>query len=186
MPRPDPAVARLARPDLEPRPFRLRNGEVCLIRPTRPSDKPKIVRAFGELGPEARYNRFLGYKREVSATELERITEVDFSRDCAFLATMGDGEDEFVIGGASFFSLDGATPPERAEVAFTIEENFQRQGLASELMRRLIGSARAVGVRLFEAEVLGTNVGMLTVFRRSGLPLERELEEGVVHVQMEL
>lgn len=180
------AGADPTRPDLEPRPFKLKDGLVCLIRPTRLGDKPKIARAFGELGPEARYSRFLGYKREVTPAELKRLTEIDFSRDCAFLATVGKGEDEIVIGGASFFALDAGAPPACAEVAFTIEEDFQGKGLATELMRRLIESARAIGLRSFEAEVLATNSGMLSVFRRSGLTIERSQDEGVVHVAMEL
>ena len=152
----------------------------------RRDDGPKIRRAFRELGAETRYNRFLGYKAEVSEAELARIANVDHVHDCAFLVTVGDADSEFVIGGASFFALDDATPPESAEVAFTIEEDFQGQGLASELMRRLIQSGRTVGVRRFEAEVLATNQGMLSVFRRSGLAVSMRQEEGVVHVALEL
>ncbi|WP_395666569.1 GNAT family N-acetyltransferase [Methylocella sp.] len=179
-------VSVVQRPDLASRPFKLKNGAVALIRPARPGDAPKIRRAFRELGAETRYNRFLGYKNEVSEAELARIANVDFSRECAFLVTIGDGESEFVIGGASFFALDDETPPQRAEVAFTIEEDFQGQGLATELMRRIAESGRAVGLRRFEAEVLGTNQGMLSVFKRSGLPISMRLEEGVVHVALEL
>lgn len=158
----------------------------ALLRPARPDDKPRIRRAFGELDAETRYSRFLGYKNEVSEAELTHITECDFIRDAAYLVTIPHLDDEIVIGGASAFALDDASPPKSAEVAFTIEEDYQGQGLATALMRRLIAFGRRAGFETLEAEVLSTNQGMLLVFKHAGLPIRLRMEEGVTHVTLRL
>jgi RimJ/RimL family protein N-acetyltransferase len=73
-----------------------------------------------------------------------------------------------------------------AEIAFTVEEDYQGQGIASSILRHLIHIAREKGVSRFEADVLAENIAMLAVFARSGLPMKKSLEEGVVHVTLSL
>jgi RimJ/RimL family protein N-acetyltransferase len=73
-----------------------------------------------------------------------------------------------------------------AEVSFTIEEDYQGQGLSGLFMRLLTQIARERGIRRFEAEVLAGNTAMLKVFQRGGLPMSRQAEDGVVHVVMNL
>ncbi len=65
-----------------------------------------------------------------------------------------------------------------AEIAFTVEEDYQGQGIASSILRHLIHIAREKGVSRFEADVLAENIAMLAVFARSGLPMKKSLEEG--------
>jgi RimJ/RimL family protein N-acetyltransferase len=76
--------------------------------------------------------------------------------------------------------------PRTAEVSFTIEEDYQGQGLAGLFMRLLTDIGRQCGIECFEAEVLAENPAMLTVFAKSGLPMRRRTEEGVVHVTLDL
>ena len=53
-------------------------------------------------------------------------------------------------------------------------------------MSLLTRIARQRGVHRFEADVLAGNQPMLKVFERSGLPMHRRLDDGVVHVTLEL
>ncbi len=71
-------------------------------------------------------------------------------------------------------------------MAFTIEEDYQRQGLASKLMAALVELARRHGIVRFEADVLSGNAAMLAVFQRGGLPMRKRSEGGVVHLTMDL
>ena len=91
-----------------------------------------------------------------------------------------------MIGGASYVVLPSADGARAAEVAFTIEEDYQGQGLAGKLMAMLAGIARQHGIDRFEADVLAGNAPMLEVFERSGLPLTKTREGGVTHVVMDL
>ena len=114
----------------------LRDGTVVTVRAAGANDGPRIRRAFLNLERDTVYTRFFGYKAEVSDAELGRITGADFERAVALLVTIGAGEDEVVIGGASYFvSGSVAAAGRSAELAFTVEEDFQSRGIGSLLMR---------------------------------------------------
>ena len=165
---------------------RLKNGTEVTVRAVCPSDGPKIRRAFEGLDRETMYRRFLGYKRGISDKELRQVTDVDFERDVALLVTIGAGKDEVVVGGATYFGVDAQPGARSAEMAFTVEEDYQGLGIGACLMRHLIGIAREKGVTRLEAYVLARNLPMLKVFQRSGLPLTVRQEGDVVHLVLEL
>jgi GNAT superfamily N-acetyltransferase len=161
----------------------LRDGTVVTVRTARADDGPKIRRAFQSLGPDTVYTRFFGYKADVSDADLARITGADFQTTVALLVTIGAGEDEVVIGGASC-AVEATTTS--AEVAFLVEDDFQGRGIASLLMRHIIAIARAKGLDALVADVLTRNLPMLKVFRRCGLPMTVRHQEDVIHVILSL
>lgn len=73
-----------------------------------------------------------------------------------------------------------------AELAFTVVDEHQGQGIASALLRHLVTLARAAGLHELIAEVLPDNGAMLQVFERSGLELKRQRESGIVHLTLQL
>lgn len=162
----------------------LKDGTKVTLRAVHRDDGPRIRQAFHNLDAETIYTRFFGYKADVSEAELRHITEVDFVRDVALLVTIGSGDNEIVIGGASYFALDPGNPPRSAEIAFTVEEDYQGRGIASVLMRHIAHIARENGLLWLEAEVLARNLPMLEVFRRSGLPMILRREGEVIHVTL--
>ena len=164
----------------------LRDGTAVTVRAAGANDGPKIRRAFLNLERDTVYTRFFGYKADVSDAELGRITGADFERAVALLVTIGVGEDEVVIGGASYFVSDSAAAGRSAELAFTVEEDFQRRGIGSLLMRHIIAIARVKGLDRLEADVLSCNRPMLNVFRRCGLPMAVRHEGDVIHVILSL
>jgi GNAT superfamily N-acetyltransferase len=165
---------------------RLKNGTEVTVRAACPSDGPKIRRAFEGLNRETIYSRFFGYRRDISDKELRHVTDVDFERDVALLVTTGSGKDEVVVGGATYFGVDAQPGVRSAEVAFTVEEDYQGLGIGACLMRHLTGIAREKGVTQLEAYVLARNLPMLKVFKRSGLPLTMRHQGDVVHLVLEL
>jgi RimJ/RimL family protein N-acetyltransferase len=165
---------------------RLRNGTPVLIRAVRPDDRERIVAAFHKLEPETIYTRFFSAKKELTETDLRRIDASDFEHAVALVATLGSGADEVIIGGGAYTVLERPGEPRTAELSFTIEEDYQGQGLSTLFMALLTGIGRERGVELFEAEVLAGNAPMLRVFERSGLPLSRRIEDGIVHLRMSL
>lgn len=176
-------------------PVQLRNGLSVLIRPVRADDRQRIVDAFHKLDKSTVYTRFFSAKRELSEADLGRIESSDFVRAVALVATLGEGADEIIIGGGAYTVLARPDEPHEphepqmpitAELSFTIEEDYQGQGLSTMFMDLLTRIARERGVRRFEADVLAGNQPMLKVFERSGLPMHSRVDDGVVHVTLEL
>jgi RimJ/RimL family protein N-acetyltransferase len=166
---------------------KLKDGTAVTIRAIRPDDKNRMVKAFKNLEPESIYTRFFGFKSELTDEELKTATEVDFEKTVALVVTIpAVGGEETVIGAGRYIMYDSANDLRRAEIAFTVEEDYQGQGIASSILRHLIHIAREKGVSRFEADVLAENIAMLAVFVRSGLPMKKSLEEGAVHVTLSL
>jgi GNAT superfamily N-acetyltransferase len=164
----------------------LRDGTPVVIRFVRPDDKERLVTAFSKLDPETIYTRFFSVKKELTQAELDRLDTPDPEHRIGLVVTLGSGVDETIIAGASCVVLDTPGPTRSAEVAFTVEEDYQRQGLASKLLATIVDIARSRGIGRLEADVLAGNQAMLVVFQRSGLPMSSSRSEGVVHLIMDL
>ncbi len=166
---------------------KLKDGTAVTIRAIRPDDKKRMVKAFKNLDPESIYTRFFGFKSELTDEELKTATEVDFEKTVALVVTVpAVGGEETIIGAGRYIMYDPPNDLRSAEIAFTVEEDYQGQGIASSILRHLIHIAREKGVSRFEADVLAENMAMLAVFARSGLPMKKSLEEGAVHVTLSL
>lgn len=164
----------------------LRDGARVTVRAVRPDDKDKIVAAFRALEPETVYARFFQHKSGLTADELRGATELDFEDDVALVTTLGQGDRETVIGGGRFNAFEEADGRRSAEVAFTVEEDYQGQGIASSLLRHLTRIGRERGIIRFRADVLADNDAMLAVFERSGLPMSVSRDGNVLHITLDL
>lgn len=164
----------------------LRDGRTVTIRLMRPDDKQRLVDAFARLDRQSVYTRFFGYRKELPQGPLGRLDRIDLVRLAALVATLGTGEDETVIGSATYVADTAADGVREAEVAFTIEEDFQGQGLAGRLLTALAEIARRHGITRFKAEVLAGNAAMLGVFKRCGLSLRSRRSGEVVELTLEL
>jgi len=164
----------------------LRDGTPVVIRFVRPDDKARLVTAFSKLEPETIYTRFFTVKKELTQAELDRLDAPDPEHRIGLVVTLGSGVDETIIAGASCVVLDTKGPVRSAEIAFTVEEDYQRQGLASKLLAAIVDIARSRGISQLEADVLAGNQAMLVVFQRSGLPMSTSRSAGVVHLVLDL
>ena len=164
----------------------LRNGMEVKVRSIRPDDKNRLVTAFKNLDPESIYTRFFYHKKMLTDAELKAATELDFENAVALVITIGEGENEVIIGGGRYAVIDATEKLRSAEVAFTVEEDYHRQGIARILLQHLAFIAREKGLSCFVAEVLPENRGMLNVFSRSGLSVKTEHGGDAVHVTMSL
>jgi GNAT superfamily N-acetyltransferase len=164
----------------------LKNGMRVRIRSIRPDDKNRLVEAFKNLDLESIYTRFFYHKKSLTEEELKSATELDFENAVTLVVTTGEGEHETIIGAGRYVVIDETGKLRSAEVAFTVEEDYHRQGIARILMQHLASIAREKGLSCFVAEVLPENRSMLTVFSRSGLPMKTEHGGDAVHVTMSL
>ena len=163
----------------------LKNGLQVTVRAIRPDDHGKLLAAFKELDERTVYLRFFGPK-QVSDQALTEATEVDFVRTVALVVCTESGGGEKIIGGGRYITFGEAEPPDMAEVAFMVEEDYHGLGIAGKVLRHLAGIAKEKGIIEFHAEVLPENKGMLAVFNRSGFPVTQEYEDGVTHVTLSL
>lgn len=154
----------------------LRDGSTVRVRAMQPSDDQGLLALFQSLSEESRWLRFLSLaKGEALAAEARR--EANLDRTVGLVAL--SGPEERVVGHAFYAGID----EHRAEVAFTIADDFQGRGIGTILLCQLAEIAVDNGIDTFEAEVAAANHSMLHVFRDSGFPVEVGATAGQLHVK---
>ncbi|MCB2021147.1 MAG: GNAT family N-acetyltransferase [Rhizobacter sp.] len=165
----------------------LRDGRAVIVRAIRASDKQAMLDAFHGLEAQTIYMRLFAAQGEPTEKTLREWTEIDFSKLMRLVVCLPrpDGSEQ-IIGGASFAMLEPGNPAAGAEISFTLEEDFQGQGLGGKLLAHLARIARERGITRFVAETLSENRAMLAVFGRSGFPMTHRREQGVIHVELDI
>ena len=155
---------------------RLNNGVPVAIRPICTADKPLLTDGLQRLSPESSRRRFLSQKTKFSADELRYLTEVDGVDHVAFVAVLAD-QPQTLVGVGRWVRL--AEDPEVAEVAITIGDEAQGQGLGTLLGMMLADSARANGVERFVATMHSDYAPAHRLFAKISERLESVTSHGV-------
>lgn len=75
---------------------------------------------------------------------------------------------------------------DETEVALLIEDDWQRRGIGSELLRRLVALAVEARCDSVYAVTQASNTGMVAAMRGLGLPLDYQIEEGTLVITARL
>jgi GNAT superfamily N-acetyltransferase len=75
---------------------------------------------------------------------------------------------------------------DETEVALLIEDEWQRRGIGSELLGRLVAMAVEAGCDSVYAVTQASNTGMVAAMRGLGLPLDYQIEEGTLVITARL
>ncbi|MDK0518188.1 GNAT family N-acetyltransferase [Streptomyces sp. ML-6] len=75
---------------------------------------------------------------------------------------------------------------DETEVALLVEDEWQRRGIGSELLGRLVALAAEAGCESVYAVTRASNTGMVAAMRALSLPLDYQIEEGTLVVTARL
>ena len=153
----------------------LTDGSTVLIRPARPADAGAVQAMHADLSPENLYLRFFSLSPRNAHTEAARVCREPGPDHAALLAWLGDR----LVGVASYEPTGKAGA---AEVAFAVPDDMHGRGIATLLLEHLVSIGRENGLHAFTAEALPENRPMLAVFADAGLPVHREMADGVVEL----
>jgi len=153
--------------------FTLRDGTPITIRPIRPEDEPLMVQFHGTLSERSVYLRYfcsMSLRTRVEHKRLVRICSADYDREIALVADRQDPKtgQPVILAVGRLSRLESGT---EAEVAVLVSDEWQRQGLGSELLRRVVDIARAEGIKRVSGELLRDNLAMQVLLKRAGFRL---------------
>jgi acetyltransferase len=146
----------------------LADGTPVTVRPIAPADAAIEQQFVRGLSNEARYFRFMDMLRELTPNLLKQLTDIDYHNQMALIAVISDGAHEVQIAVGRYVVHPGTLD---CEFAIVVTDRWQRNGIATALMRLLIESARASGLRKMIGEVLATNNKMLAFMHKLGFQL---------------
>jgi acyl-CoA hydrolase/GNAT superfamily N-acetyltransferase len=140
----------------------LKDKRTVLVRPSGSNDGDAIRDLFHGLSDRDRYTRFFRKVRGLSDRDVQRLCNMNFDNEVAFVAVSGTRENPQVVAQGCYFT-DPVT--NLAETAFMVHPEWQGSGLGSALQRRMAEHARGRGVRGFVAEIMASNDGMIRLAR---------------------
>jgi acetyltransferase len=193
----DPETAEEDLPQTAIRPYPIQyvsdeetsDGTRVRVRPIRPEDEPLMVKFHETLSEQSVYMRYFHMMKLDQRTAHERLTRIcfiDYDREMALVAEHTDPETgEREIMGVSRLSRNGADPAE-AEFSVLVGDRFQRRGVGTLLVERLLEVGRAEHLRRITAEILLDNRPMQLISERLGFHLHRDMEEMVVKAELDL
>jgi len=187
----DPA-RELQRPKLAIRPYPreleecavLKSGRHVDLRPIRPEDEPAHFRFFEKLSPEDLRFRFFGVVRELSHEEMAKLTQIDYEREMAFIATAPDEEGIPETLGV----VRTSTQPDNstAEFAIIVRSDMKGMGLGRILMEKMVRYCRDRGTKLLTGQALMENGGMQGLAEKLGFSVARNYDEEVAEMRLPL
>ena len=157
----------------------LTDGTTVLIRPASEDDSDAVRQMHAEMSPGNVYLRFFSISPSSAAREARRVCRPPDLQHAALLAWLGSQ----LVGVASY---EPTSKPGVAEIAFAVSDQMHGRGVATLLLEHLVSIARLRGLRAFTAETLADNHAMLGVFANAGLPVRRQLIDGVIETTFPL
>jgi RimJ/RimL family protein N-acetyltransferase len=168
------AVDRVLRPGEVHDAWQLKSGTAIMLRAVRPEDGEKMQALVQGLSMQSRYRRFFYPIRQLVPSMLARFIEADPMHAITLLAVVLHNGEESVIGMAQYV----ADPyPQRCEFAVVVSDAWQRNGIATQLIRNLVCIARTAGIERIEGEVLAENEPMRQLLIGMGFTLEQHADE---------
>jgi acyl-CoA hydrolase/GNAT superfamily N-acetyltransferase len=154
-------------------------GAELRFRPIKPSDERLLREFFYSHSADTVYQRYHIPVKSLTPQQIQQFCTLDYDSQMAIVGFVREGESEKMVA-VGRYVLDRSTG--LAEVAFTIHDTLQGQGIGTWLLEKLISIARPRGIRGFVGYVLSNNVRMLNLFHRSGFPIVSTLEQGIYTV----
>ncbi len=140
-------------------------GQPVVLRPIRPEDEAQHLRFLERLDPIDIRMRIFYSRRSIEHSELARLTQVDYERELAYVATRegAAGEETLAVARA-------AIDPDNIEAEFgiVVRSDLKGAGLGEMLMHKLIGHLRGRGTRRLVGIVLRENARMLELAQGLG------------------
>ncbi|MGQ7933301.1 bifunctional acetate--CoA ligase family protein/GNAT family N-acetyltransferase [Paraburkholderia sp. D1E] len=154
------------------------------VRPIRPEDEAAHHDFVEAMTPEDLRLRFFGAVGSFDHSQLARMTQIDYDREMALIATV-DSEEGFT---RTLGVVRAVADPdnETAEFAVAIRSDQKGRKLGQLLMDRIIKYARARGIHWLVGEALRENGPMIALARSRGFTITPTEDPGVVGFRMAL
>jgi len=181
---PDVSEAKLPHSAIRPYPnqyiaaWKMKNGTAVTIRPIRPEDEPMLVKFHETLSEESVYYRYFSQLKLDQRIAHERLTRMcfnDYDREIALVAERKEPKSG-KTGILGVGRLSKARGLNEAEFAMIISDQWQRQGLGTELLKRLVQIGRDEKLERISASILSENHAMQHVAKRVGFKLNRDAD----------
>ncbi len=155
------------------KPVLLKDGTLVQLRPIHPIDGKKAHEFRAKLSIESIYDRFLGYIPKITPKLVQRLTQIDYSKEMAIVVEVENANEKEVIAVARI-----ASEEKRAtEFALIIADDWQGKGLGSLLTDYMIEISKDLGFEILYGYVFSHNSAMKHILQKRGFSFTKEDEQ---------
>lgn len=142
------------------------NGQTLTLRPIRPEDEAQHRIFLERLDPEDVRLRVFHSRRSIEHSELARLTQIDYAREMAFIATRAATSGGKETLGAVRVAID----PDNIEAEFgvIVRSDLKHSGLGRRLLYKMIEHLHGRGTQRLVGTVLRENTAMLALAHALG------------------
>jgi acetyltransferase len=156
--------------------WKMKSGTPVNIRPIRPEDEPLLVKFHQTLSEESVYHRYFSQiklDQRIAHERLVRICFNDYDREIALVAEYKDpkNRERQIIGVGRLSKARGLN---EAEFAMIVGDPWQKQGLGTELLKRLVLIGQDEKLKRITAIIMADNFGMQHVSRKVGFKVTHD------------
>ncbi len=162
----------------------LRDGHKVLLRPIRPEDEPAHRVFISRLNERDIHFRFFSQIREFPHSEMARLTQIDYDREMAFIASTHNEHGSPETLGVVRTITDPNN--EDAEFAIIIRSDLKGLGLGPILMEKMIDYCRSRGTTMMVGHILRNNFPMLKLAERLGFIRKYQADDDMFEVSLTL
>jgi acetyltransferase len=163
---------------------RLADGRMVSLRPIRPEDAAAHYALMESMSPEDLRLRFFNAVGKLQPSQIARLTQIDYEREMAFIATVAgdDGKTETLGVVRTVADADDA----EAEFSIKLLPRMKGSGLARLLMEKMIRYCRGRGMQTIRGDVLVGNVAMTRLAEKLGFCCRDRPGGELVEVRLDL
>jgi acetyltransferase len=156
--------------------WKSKDGLPVTIRPIQPEDEPFLVKFHESLSEESVYHRYFSQIKLDQRIAHERLTRIcfnDYDREIALVVERKDSKtgDREILGVGRLSKAHGLN---EGEFALLVSDRWQRQGLGTELLKRLVKIARDEKLAHLTAIIQSDNQAMLHISKKVGFTLKAD------------
>ncbi len=161
----------------------LRDGTEIFFRPVKPTDESALSEMLYSLSEESVRKRYMSRTVAFPHRDVQQLTNIDYQHNLAIVGVVPSvtGDEVVAIGQYFLEPRQG-----QAEVAFVVQDEWQKKGMGTLLLKFLSEVARKRNVKSFHAKVLPQNKAMLAVFHNSGFHVHTEFDGEVYDITYDL
>jgi acetyltransferase len=165
--------------------FVLPSGRTVMLRPIRPEDEPAHHEFISKCAPDDLRLRFFHLVRRLPHAEMARLTQIDYDREMAFVATeqKPDGTGPETLGVVRTIT---DLHNDKTEYAILIRSDLKGQRLGWKLMDKIVRYSRSRGTKRIIGLVLADNRKMLDLVHRMGFESRRVPDDDIMEVELDL
>ena len=146
-----------------------------MLRPSRPEDEHQHADFINSLAPEDLRMRFFGFVHDFPHNQLAMMSQIDYDREMAFIATTMEDEGKPKTLGVvrTFFDPDNIN----AEFAIVVRTDLKVKGLGTALMDKMIRYCRNRGTKELDAFTLRENRAMQALGKKLGFTIKGDPDD---------